>query len=201
MTDKPEIRADDLGPGTGFEVVAHEDGIFHVWVFYDWNRRDEAFDGYGTGETFTEAASMAIRDAEGEEEEDQEDGPLPVQIVSFGFGHGPVPEGATAVLDTRPFRNPHDDPTMVRLTGQDIRVRAHVLNTNGVMDFIHTNGLAAEKRYQAGELVHLAVGCVGGRHRSVAIAEALGRWFETAGIPAVVAHRDMDKPVIQRTEN
>lgn len=71
-----ELTAEDLAPGTGFEVVVQEDGTFEVWVYYRWNQRvrtapQDFYDGHGTGKTWTEAASMAIADAEGELEEDE----------------------------------------------------------------------------------------------------------------------------------
>lgn len=60
-----EVRAEDLAPGTGFEVVVKDDGSFVVRFYYDWESRD-MFDGEGVGATFAQAATMAIRDAEGE---------------------------------------------------------------------------------------------------------------------------------------
>jgi hypothetical protein len=80
MADQQEYTADDLVPGTGFEVVVRDDGTFEVTVYYDWTKRNGPYyDGRGTGKTFTEAASMAIQDAEGEleEDDDQEPGGAP----------------------------------------------------------------------------------------------------------------------------
>lgn len=63
-----ELKADDLEPGNGFEVVVKEDG-FHLQFFYDWAKRKKGYDGEGVGVTFSTAAISAIRDAEGEDEE------------------------------------------------------------------------------------------------------------------------------------
>lgn len=68
-TAEPDLTADDLAPGTGFEVVVQADGTFHVTVFYSWSRRAEEYDGQGVGPTWREAAGRAIADAEGEEYE------------------------------------------------------------------------------------------------------------------------------------
>ncbi|MGW4476834.1 hypothetical protein ACWENQ_44885 [Nonomuraea sp. NPDC004354] len=61
-----ELLAEDLAPGTGFEVTVLDNGTFHVVVFYHWPNT-EAYDGEGEGATFTEAAGRAIADAQGEE--------------------------------------------------------------------------------------------------------------------------------------
>ncbi|MGI5293306.1 hypothetical protein ACQEVF_59715 [Nonomuraea polychroma] len=63
---EPDLTADDLAPGTGFEVIVRPDGTFHVTVFYDWSRRHDSYDGEGVGPTWREAAGRAIADAEGE---------------------------------------------------------------------------------------------------------------------------------------
>lgn len=71
-----EIKAEDLAAGAGFEVVVTEDGEFRVTMFYDWTRHDDEFypyDGQGIGATFSQAATMAIQDAEGELELEAEE--------------------------------------------------------------------------------------------------------------------------------
>lgn len=64
-----EMRATDVAEGTRFEVEAQEGGTFRVRVFYPGTDPSQYYDGEGLGETFTEAASRAIADAEGETEE------------------------------------------------------------------------------------------------------------------------------------
>uniref|UniRef100_UPI003F49509C hypothetical protein n=1 Tax=Nonomuraea sp. CA-251285 TaxID=3240002 RepID=UPI003F49509C len=66
-----ELRAADLVPGTGFEVVVKDDGTFYVQVFNNWEHRASYYDGEGHGATFTEAASAAIAQAEEESDDDE----------------------------------------------------------------------------------------------------------------------------------
>ncbi|MFI8351297.1 ATPase [Streptomyces sp. NPDC085596] len=125
-----------------------------------------------------------------------------VVITSFGYGHSPAPE-ADITLDTRRhLRNPHADPAMRDLTGLDSAVRQHVLTTPGARHLITNTAVmvqilltdVADARQR---LVTVATGCVGGRHRSVAIAEEITVSPRALGVGVEVEHRDIDKPVIQ----
>ncbi|MBF6511080.1 ATPase [Nocardia farcinica] len=122
-----------------------------------------------------------------------------VMVVSFGYGHAPAPR-ADLVLDVRRrFRNPHHDPAMRQLTGLDDRVRQHVLDTPGVTGLIDTSTTLVRGLLTAtadAPSVRVAVGCVGGRHRSVAIAEEIATTLEAAGIGVLVRHRDIDRDVL-----
>lgn len=126
-----------------------------------------------------------------------------VVVTSFGYGHSPAPE-ADITLDTRRhLRNPHADPAMRQLTGMDRSVRQHVLTTPGVRRLITTTdamvrALLDDVADARSRLVRVATGCVGGRHRSVVLAEEIATELRAHGIGAEVAHRDIDKPVIQR---
>lgn len=118
-------------------------------------------------------------------------------VMSFGFKYG-VPVDADMVADARFLPNPYWDEQLRPLTGQDARVSADVLNRPGAQDFIETydrlvrivsSGYLREgKRY-----VTVAVGCTGGKHRSVALAEALARRLETDGVPVRTFHRDLGR--------
>ncbi|MER7369669.1 RapZ C-terminal domain-containing protein [Nonomuraea wenchangensis] len=127
--------------------------------------------------------------------------PTAVEITSFGYGHADPPEADIVVDARRRFRNPHADPAMRELTGLQESVRAHVLATPGVAAVVRrTAQLAAEltNATAAGGPVRVAVGCVGGRHRSVAMAEAIAAELAGAGLSVALVHRDVDRPVIQR---
>jgi hypothetical protein len=69
-----EVKAEDLDPGTGFDVLVHADGQFSVRVYYRWDRRGDGFNGAGIGATFSQAATMAIQDAEGDLELEEDPG-------------------------------------------------------------------------------------------------------------------------------
>ncbi|GAA1255016.1 hypothetical protein GCM10009677_01020 [Sphaerisporangium rubeum] len=130
--------------------------------------------------------------------------PAEITIVSFGYGHA-APPVADITLDVRrSLRNPHHDPSMRYRTGLDEAVAAHVMATPGATENIR--GLAV---LVAGMLpgtptkdaVTVAIGCVGGRHRSVALAVALAARLEGMGIGAAVEHRDVAKPVLSKGQH
>ncbi|MCB2224250.1 MAG: RNase adapter RapZ [Actinobacteria bacterium] len=120
---------------------------------------------------------------------------LRVQVVSFGFKHG-LPAEADMVLDVRFLPNPHWEPGLRHLTGVDEPVRAYVLEredtaafldgTRELLGFLLPRYAAEGKAYFT-----LAIGCTGGHHRSVAIAEEVGRWLGDRGVPATISHRDI----------
>lgn len=122
---------------------------------------------------------------------------LQVNIVSFGFKNG-VPTDADFVADVRFLDNPHWIPDLRPLTGQDEPVRDHVLASNGAAEFLDAMaGLlnVALERYRAHDkhFVTVAIGCTGGRHRSVAIAEAMAVRLRADGYAVRASHRDKDR--------
>jgi RNase adapter protein RapZ len=123
-------------------------------------------------------------------------------VESFGFLHRPAPE-ADIVIDLRTgFRNPANDPAFRELTGLEPRIRDHVLATDGIPALL--DRLAAltevflETKRDAWKLTRVAIGCAGGRHRSVVAANELVNRAVAAGIGAEVAHLDILKPVVTR---
>ena len=128
---------------------------------------------------------------------DNEPVQLTCTVLSFGFKYG-IPVDADMVADARFLPNPYWDEQLRPLTGQDPRVAADVLGRPGAQEFIDTyknlvrivsDGYLREgKRY-----VTVAVGCTGGKHRSVAIAEALTARLAADGIAASCIHRDLGR--------
>jgi UPF0042 nucleotide-binding protein len=127
----------------------------------------------------------------------------PVQITSYGVLHHDQPTGDALTVDlTAALRNPHDDPAMRYLTGLDAPVREHVLATPGAVDIVRrTVGRVTALMcfVLPGEPVNLHVYCKGGRHRSVAIAEAVAAALRDLGIGVQVTHRHIARPVVQST--
>lgn len=129
-----------------------------------------------------------------------DDGPivLRLNIMSFGFKYG-LPTDANFVADVRFVPNPHWVPELRAHTGQDPEVAEFVLEGNGTQQFIEHYVAALEPvlegyRRENKHYATLAVGCTGGKHRSVAIAEELGR--RLSALPSVrvtVAHRDLGR--------
>ena len=120
---------------------------------------------------------------------------LKTTVISFGFKHG-LPLDADIVLDVRFLPNPHWVEGLRELTGQDDPVRDYVFGHDVTQDFLaRTKDLFAVllPGYQ-GEGRHyltIALGCTGGRHRSVALADELGAFIKEKGFGAKVIHRDV----------
>ena len=125
-------------------------------------------------------------------------GRLTASVISFGFKHG-VPLDVDMLLDVRFLPNPHYDPELRPLTGYDAPVVEAVLGTGDCQEFIEkTRGMLEFllPRYAAEGKTYftLGIGCTGGRHRSVVIAEELARRLgEDSGVLPFVRHRDLEK--------
>jgi len=121
-----------------------------------------------------------------------------VTLLSFGFKYG-LPTDVDIVADMRFLPNPFWNEELRGLTGQDETVREYVLSRDGAMEFLDAYSTALVpvlEGYQRENKSHstIAIGCTGGKHRSVAMAEELGR--RLAAIPGVavnVRHRDLGR--------
>jgi UPF0042 nucleotide-binding protein len=122
---------------------------------------------------------------------------LHLNIMSFGFKYG-LPLDADHVVDVRFLPNPHWVPSLRPFTGRDAEVSGYVLGQPGVDEFLDRyqamlepvfEGYVREnKRYAT-----IAVGCTGGKHRSVAIAEEFGQRLAAAEVEINVVHRDLGR--------
>ena len=122
---------------------------------------------------------------------------MQVAVLSFGYKYG-VPRDADLVLDVRFMPNPHWIPRLRPLPGTDARVRRYVTEQaayeefmrrlRDLLDFVVPGYEAEGKSY-----LTIGVGCTGGRHRSVVVAEALGAYFRERGLPVAVEHRDLER--------
>lgn len=123
---------------------------------------------------------------------------IAVTVQSFGFKYG-LPMDADLVCDVRFLPNPHWIPELREHTGRDAAVRDFVLDQDGAEDYLETyrhvvelttNGYRREgKRYMT-----IAVGCTGGKHRSVAMTEALAaRLGRDSSVTVSVVHRDLGR--------
>jgi UPF0042 nucleotide-binding protein len=124
-------------------------------------------------------------------------GGMQTTLVSFGYKHG-LPRDVDLVIDCRFLPNPHWVDELRPHTGLDGDVRAYVLGfpqtaeflrrLEDLLDLLLPAYVAEGKSY-----LTLALGCTGGRHRSVAIAEEVGRWLRSHGYAPTVLHRDVDR--------
>lgn len=120
---------------------------------------------------------------------------LQVAVESFGFKHG-LPLDADMVLDVRFLPNPHWEPELRPLTGHDPGVRDYVLETSSGSDFVDRvddllGSLLPQYEAEGRSYLTVSIGCTGGRHRSVAVAEELAARLRRRGIAVKAAHRDL----------
>ena len=119
---------------------------------------------------------------------------MKLEISSFGRKYG-QPE-ADLILDVRCLENPFWVPELREHNGLEREVQEYILARSGdylgkLKDFLSLQLQLAEKREC--ELFCIAVGCTGGRHRSVCVAKLLSDYFETRGYDIVLSHRDIDR--------
>lgn len=122
---------------------------------------------------------------------------LTIFVTSFSYRHG-VPREADLVFDTRFLANPHWDPELRSLTGKDENVAAYIRKDPDYVEFtenIIQLLLPLLPRYQqeGKSYLTIAVGCTGGRHRSVMIAEELATMLAAQGYITGIGHRDLDR--------
>lgn len=125
------------------------------------------------------------------------EGTLQTSIVSFGYKHG-IPVDVDVLFDCRFLPNPHWIDELRPLSGEDDAVRGYVLGQPGAAEFLEElrrlfalllPGFVNEgKAY-----LTVGVGCTGGRHRSVVIANELARILGSLGFEARIRHRDVDR--------
>lgn len=120
-----------------------------------------------------------------------------VSLVSFGYKYG-LPRDADLVLDVRFLPNPHWVARLRELPGTDDKVRSYVIGQRAYGEFIRriralldsvVPGYVAEGK----SYLTVAVGCTGGRHRSVVVADELAEYFRKRGHPVAITHRDLDR--------
>ena len=120
---------------------------------------------------------------------------MEVHVFSFGFKYG-MPEEADLIIDVRFLPNPYWDPTMRHLTGEDELVRNFVLEHEQTQAFLKTwhqlldtvmPGYVAEGKSR----LSIGVGCSGGQHRSVALADETASYLSGAKYHVVSSHRDL----------
>jgi UPF0042 nucleotide-binding protein len=123
--------------------------------------------------------------------------PFSVSLISFGYKHG-VPYDADLVFDVRFLPNPHFVTELRSLDGRHRAVRDFILQEETGRDFVSRlkdflGFLLPLYQREGKAYLAVAVGCTGGRHRSVALVEELRAFFEARGISPTVSHRDVNR--------
>jgi UPF0042 nucleotide-binding protein len=122
---------------------------------------------------------------------------LKVSVVSFGFKYG-IPVDTDFLADMRFLPNPHWVPELRPHTGQQADVADYVLNADGAEEFLERyvdllTGVAEGYLREGKRFAQVAIGCTGGKHRSVAMTEEVVRRLVERGIDARAAHRDLGR--------
>ncbi|HEX3929598.1 MAG TPA: RNase adapter RapZ [Nocardioides sp.] len=122
---------------------------------------------------------------------------LKVTVISFGFKYG-IPVDADFVADMRWLPNPYWVPELRGQTGRSTSVRDYVLEQEGARKFVDDyvtllSGVAAGYLREGKRFLTVAVGCTGGKHRSVAMTEEISRQLIEAGYDAGTVHRDLGR--------
>jgi UPF0042 nucleotide-binding protein len=122
---------------------------------------------------------------------------LATSLISFGYKHG-IPYDADLVFDVRFLPNPHFVDGLRTLDGRDPRVREFIFAHEESRQLVERlqellRFLLPFYRREGKAYLTVAVGCTGGRHRSVTVVEALRQFLEALGLPPTVVHRDIDR--------
>ena len=141
-----------------------------------------------------EVRNQVFREFAGESSDLSLTGPV-VSVVSFGFKHG-IPQGTDLLFDVRFMSNPYFVPELQDLTGQDAAVRQFLTKLDDYHELLQKVEelllfLLPRFSRENRSYVSVAVGCTGGRHRSVAVAEELANRLQNAQWSVRVIHRDI----------
>src|SRR5215210_2874869 len=128
---------------------------------------------------------------------DRQGAPMRVQVMSFGHKYG-NPGDLELLFDVRHLPNPHFVPELKRLSGHDRRVVEYLRSQDDVQETLNRftdllSYLLPLYKREGKSYVTVGIGCTGGRHRSVMIANALARSLRCAGFDAHASHRDVRK--------
>jgi len=120
-----------------------------------------------------------------------------LSLLSFGYKYG-IPYDADFILDCRFIPNPHWIPELQLQSGKDDAVAKMVLDNPATKKFINNflqlfNGTKDGFLQEGKRYLTIAIGCTGGRHRSVAVSEFLANEFKNAKIDTTLNHRDLDR--------
>ncbi len=122
---------------------------------------------------------------------------LKVNVISFGFKYG-IPVDADFVADMRFLPNPYWVPTLRGKTGRSPDVSDYVLDQPGAREFVDAyvqmlTGVAEGYLREGKRFMAVAIGCTGGKHRSVAMTEEIARQLREAGYDVAAVHRDLGR--------
>jgi len=126
-----------------------------------------------------------------------EDQTLQVNLLSFGYRYG-IPHEADLLMDVRFLPNPYFVPALKQRVGTEPKVQEYVLRAEEAQEFLRrfvdlVAFLVPQYEREGKTSVTVAIGCTGGKHRSVSLIEEIGRRLEAQGRPVQILHRDIAK--------
>lgn len=126
---------------------------------------------------------------------------LVIFVTSFSYARG-LPRDADLVFDVRFLANPHYEPGLREKSGSQAEVAEFIAGDSGFADYFAAltgliSPLLPRFRAEGKSYLTIAIGCTGGRHRSVFVAERLAKWFETDGQQVQLHHRDIEPPKLK----
>jgi UPF0042 nucleotide-binding protein len=122
---------------------------------------------------------------------------LHITVISFGYKYG-IPLDSDLVFDVRFLPNPHYDPALRPLSGNERPIRDYVFGSPPTEEFMEKfqdfiEFLIPQYIKEGKTTLMIAIGCTGGMHRSVVLANRLGEILESKDLPVTVRHRDIKK--------
>jgi len=122
---------------------------------------------------------------------------LTVSVTSFGYKYG-IPIDADLVMDVRFLPNPHYIPELKPFSGLEKPVADYVMKNDTTREFLRIylrmlRYLLPHYQEEGKKHISIAIGCTGGRHRSVALAEHIGKKLRALGYTASISHRDIER--------
>ena len=162
--------------------------------------RELLSDLYAVADLVVDTSRLSVHDLRRQLEREFSGGAVPAlraTVLSFGFKYG-LPLDADLVADVRFLPNPHWIPELRPHTGQDPDVRDYVLSQEGAGRFLDVYAellrlVGAGYQREGKRYLTLAIGCTGGKHRSVAMAEEIAKRLAGDGVQTTVAHRDVGR--------
>jgi UPF0042 nucleotide-binding protein len=194
------LDADDTTLAERFEETRRSHPIVAASLAQSIAEERQAFvDIRGVADVIIDTTDLSVHDlrrrVEASFAADRDDRKMRVDVTSFGFKHG-VPRVVDLLFDVRFLPNPHWVPELRPHTGLDVEVRDYVFasddaghftdQTVALLDFLLPRYEAEGKKY-----LTIAIGCTGGQHRSVAIAEEIAARLSGEDADITVRHRDL----------
>lgn len=218
FSDIDQVLADLRNTGVPYRVIFLDADDAELIRRFESSRRPHPLQGEGTitqalkretellkplrdqADSIIDTTNMSVHDLSRQVRmlvEQETEIPVQITIESFGFKHG-LPLDADHVLDVRFLKNPYWVGELRHLTGKDQPVSDYVLEQEGAKEIAETysrliSSMIPRYKNELKPFVTVAIGCTGGRHRSVAMTELVAKNLRGAGHPVHVLHRDIGK--------